>query len=97
MNGDLHNEGAGKRLQQWVVSLAVSIACCAVLFLVFASFLLDNHRQLIEMRVRSEMMESKLATLENSMMWSLRMNAQKESARPAQAPADAVAAPVSAP
>ncbi|NDC57152.1 MAG: hypothetical protein EBZ69_10185, partial [Alphaproteobacteria bacterium] len=63
------------RLKQWVVSLGVSVTCCAALFVIFAAFLLDNQRQYVEAKVRIDYLEERLAAAENHVMWQSRQTA----------------------
>ncbi|MBI1272812.1 MAG: hypothetical protein GC131_01835 [Alphaproteobacteria bacterium] len=65
-------QGDGKKMLQWVISLAVSIVCCAVLFLVFASFLLDNQRSLMRLQMQQEVIEAKLNTVDANINYMLR-------------------------
>lgn len=41
----------------WIISLAISIACCAILFLIFANYLEDVHRDISIANVRIETLE----------------------------------------
>ncbi len=53
-------------VMQWVASLAISIACCAVLFIVFASTLLDNQKMMVGLQVKQDWYEAKIYSLENN-------------------------------
>lgn len=66
MNGITNEET--KKLNQWVVSLAITVVCCALFFLFFAGYFLRTQEKLIEMQVRSEMLEARMNTLENGLM-----------------------------
>lgn len=46
-------------LSQWIISLAVSIVCCAVLFLVFARYIVDLHESSSLAMVRIEALQDR--------------------------------------
>jgi hypothetical protein len=62
-----------RKLLQWVISLAVSIVCCAVLFLVFASFLLDNQRSLMKLELQQEIIQTKLSAVDSNINYMMRL------------------------
>ncbi len=71
---DTHDD-VNKRLSQWVISLAITIVCCAIFFLVFAGYFLRVQERLIEMQVRVELNESRIAALENNYMFAMQQRA----------------------
>lgn len=40
---------------QWIISLAISIVCCAVIFVIFAAYIMNLHSELSVNTVRIEM------------------------------------------
>ncbi len=76
--------------QQWIASLAVTIVCCAVFFLVFSGHFLDLHKEVTAARVETGMLEARLNYLESNVLWAQRRQATalppKEAAAPAQEP-----------
>lgn len=66
MNGITSEET--KKLSQWVMSIAITVVCCALFFLFFAGYFLRTQEKLIEMQVRSEMQEARMNMLENNVM-----------------------------
>lgn len=75
-------EDENKRLNQWVLSLAITIVCCAIFFLVFAGYFLRVQERLIEMQVRVELNDSRIAALENNYLFM----AQRAALAPPPAP-----------
>jgi len=51
----------------WITSLAISIVCCAILFVIFAGYLVDVKENLAVSRMRSDMMEQRLNTMTTEM------------------------------
>lgn len=62
-----HDEehGGAATLNQWVVSLAISIVCCAVLFIVFAGYIFDLNSKTAFVQVRLEAMQDRQIQLAN--------------------------------
>ncbi len=89
MNGITSEET--KKLHQWVVSIAITVVCCALFFLFFAGYFLSTQEKLIEMQVRSEMQEARMNILENNLL----MFGQRSAMLPIT-PAVPVPAPVTA-
>lgn len=50
-------------LSQWIVSLAVSVVCCAVLFLVFARYIVEIHASSSLAMVRIEALQDRQSQL----------------------------------
>jgi len=44
---------------QWIISLAISVICCAVLFIVFAGYLLDVHNSVSLNTIRLEVLQER--------------------------------------
>lgn len=44
---------------QWITSLAISVVCCAVLFIVFAGYIVQLHESTNLMEVRIEVLQEK--------------------------------------
>ena len=55
-----------KKAMMWVVSLAVSVAACAALFVFLANALLDNQKTIITLQAQQEWLQAKLINTENS-------------------------------
>lgn len=51
----------------WISSLAISVVCCAILFVVFASYLVDVKEDLALTRMRFDMVDQRLSTLTSEM------------------------------
>lgn len=90
MNGGAEEN---RKLQQWVMSLAITVVCCALFFLFFAGYFLRTQEKLIELQVRSEMQEARLNMLENNLL----MLGQRVAVPPPPMPAGVVPAPVAQP
>lgn len=90
MNGGAEDN---KKLQQWVMSLAITVVCCALFFLFFAGYFLRTQEKLIEMQVRSEMQEARMSTLETNLL----MLGQRVAVPPPPMPAGVVPAPAAQP
>lgn len=54
MNASTEQE---KLTSQWITSLAISVVCCAALFLVFAGYIVDLHRKMSETAIRVELLQ----------------------------------------
>jgi len=59
------NNEEPRLMAQWIVSLAVSVVCCAVLFVVFAGYIVDLHDALTLTTVRLEVAQEKLSSVTN--------------------------------
>jgi hypothetical protein len=57
------NEEEPRLMAQWIVSLAVSVVCCAVLFVVFAGYIVDIHDSLNLTKVRLEVAQERVTHL----------------------------------
>ncbi len=53
------NGGAQQLIAQWITSLAISVICCAVLFVVFAGYIVDLHSAINLATVRLEVVQEK--------------------------------------
>jgi hypothetical protein len=54
-----NNGGSAQLVAQWITSLAISVICCAVLFVVFAGYLVDMHSSINLATVRLEVVQEK--------------------------------------
>lgn len=52
---------------QWIVSLAISVVCCASLFVVFAGYIMDMHKTVALLTARWEVMEARQNNLSADM------------------------------
>lgn len=48
-----------KLTSQWITSLAISVVCCAALFLVFAGYIIDLHEKTADNSVRLEILQER--------------------------------------
>lgn len=48
-----------KYLAQWIISLGVSVVCCAVLFIVFATYIMNVHDKAAITAIRLEIMQDR--------------------------------------
>lgn len=81
--------GNQERIQQWIVSLVVTVVCCAVFFLAFAGHFMDMQKEVTTARVEIGMLEARLNYLENNILWGQHHQAaaaQKETAVPILTP-----------
>jgi hypothetical protein len=58
------NDPRNQSTSWWIISLAMSVTCCAVLFVVFASYLVDLNKSFAILSVRLDMMEQRLNRFE---------------------------------
>ena len=58
MTNDYEN-GKNANTSQWIVSLAISIVCCAGLFVIFAGYLMQLHDQSSVTTVRLEALQER--------------------------------------
>lgn len=72
MNHSHHSGPQSKPMQahivaQWITSLAISVICCAVLFVVFASYIVELNETHNLMVVKVEAMQEKISLMHNEM------------------------------
>jgi len=48
-----------KLTSQWITSLAISVICCAALFLVFAGYIIDLHGKTADTAIRLEILQER--------------------------------------
>jgi hypothetical protein len=48
-----------KLTSQWITSLAISVVCCAALFLVFAGYIIDLHGKTSDTAIRLEVLQER--------------------------------------
>lgn len=53
---------------QWITSLAISVVCCAVLFVVFAGYIVKIHEQANIAEVRVEVLTERVSKLQSEVM-----------------------------
>lgn len=53
------NNAHAQLIAQWITSLAISVICCAVLFVVFAGYIVDLHNSINLATVRLEVIQEK--------------------------------------
>jgi hypothetical protein len=85
----MNDGGNQERIQQWIVSLVVTVVCCAVFFLAFAGHFMDMQKEVTTARVEIGMLEARLNNLESNILWGQHHQAaqtQKETAPPAPVP-----------
>lgn len=86
----MNDGGNQERLQQWIVSLVVTVVSCAVFFLAFAGHFMDMQKEVITARVEIGMLEARLNSLESNILWGQHHQAvapsQKETAAPVTVP-----------
>jgi hypothetical protein len=51
----------GQSTSWWITSLAISVVCCAVLFVVFAGYVFDMKETMAALRMRIEMTDQRFA------------------------------------
>lgn len=68
---------------QWIVSLAISVVCCAILFVVFAGYIIEIHNMTAITTVRMEVMQERINNISSEM----------DTVRVSKAQSKAVAAP----
>ena len=73
----------------WITSIAVSVLCCSVLFVLFASYLVDMKEDLRENSMRI----SALQESQNRLMTSIEMMSKRLPPAPAAATAPATVSP----
>lgn len=64
---------ASKALQaqivaQWITSLAISVICCAILFIVFAGYIVDLHETTNLLTVKLELLQERHSMLQNEVI-----------------------------
>lgn len=57
------------QIHHWIMSLAITVVCCAVFFLFFAGYFLKTQERIIEVQVRGEMNEARIVALESNLLW----------------------------
>ncbi len=57
----------GQLVSQWITSLAISVVCCSVLFIVFAGYIVQLHESVNLQSVRIEMLLDRQNHLERDM------------------------------
>lgn len=57
------NNSYSQVIAQWITSIAISVVCCAVLFVVFAGYIVDLHSAVNLVSVRLEVAQEKYAYL----------------------------------
>lgn len=67
MTQDSKNGNFTQLIAQWITSLAISVICCAILFVVFASYILNVQNDLNIATVRIEVLQEKNAQLSSEM------------------------------
>jgi len=75
----------------WISSLAISVVCCAILFVVFAGYLVDLDKTMAIMNVRIDMLEQRQNRTDNDMEGLRRRTAVQQiqvvpSSQPVQLP-----------
>lgn len=85
---------ANKTLQaqivaQWITSLAISVVCCAVLFIVFAGYIVDLHDTTNLLTVKLEVLQERHNQLASELTLIKRPTVVQITGAPAQAPAAA--------
>ena len=58
-------DNKGTNLSQWIVSLAISVVCCAGLFVVFAVYIMDLHKDSMRLSLRMDDLKDKQVMLSN--------------------------------
>lgn len=53
---------------QWITSLAISVVCCAILFVVFAGYIVDLHNKSNLTQVRLEVLQERHNQLQSEVM-----------------------------
>ena len=53
------NDERDKITAQWITSLAISVVCCAALFLIFAGYIMDVHSKIIDTSIRLEVLQER--------------------------------------
>lgn len=93
-----NNGGSAQLVAQWITSLAISVICCAVLFVVFAGYLVDMHSSINLATVRLEVVQEKCNQMASEIA-ILKKNVllQPQQAGAAQPPVQAEAPPPEAP
>ncbi|MDX9689223.1 MAG: hypothetical protein EOM37_00410 [Proteobacteria bacterium] len=99
-NWELSRNGMHSRdVAQWITSLAISVICCAILFIVFAGYIVNLHDKANLQEVRVEMLKDRINQLSMDIT-ALRMRplpaAQAQATETSPAPAS-VAQPTSEP
>ncbi|MGE0108614.1 MAG: hypothetical protein AB7S81_02445 [Bdellovibrionales bacterium] len=61
------NSQLPKVVAQWIVSLAISIVCCAILFLLFSTYIVDIKERANMTEIRLEMLQEKYNQLTTDM------------------------------
>ncbi|MEQ1653610.1 MAG: hypothetical protein ABL897_14070 [Hyphomicrobium sp.] len=61
-----------QRILQWITSLAITIVCCAIFFLVFSGQFLAMQKEVTAARVETGMLEARLNYLESHILWGQR-------------------------
>lgn len=54
-------------VSQWITSLAISVVCCSVLFIVFAGYIVQLHETTNLLTVRLEMLQARQQNVETDM------------------------------
>jgi hypothetical protein len=57
--GDLEEEQRTSQLTHWVISLAISIICCACLFVALAFYITDQHITLSTVSLRMDLLQQR--------------------------------------
>lgn len=64
--------------QQWIISLATSVVCCAVLFVIFASFLLGVKENIALEKMHIDMQDQRISELKSDLDVVRRHNAVQQ-------------------
>ncbi|MFY9287406.1 MAG: hypothetical protein WAO98_02765 [Alphaproteobacteria bacterium] len=85
-------------VSMWITSLAISVTCCAILFVIFAGYLTDikrnidaGNQQIVQMAIYQQKLLTEIQNLQRTIATN-----QATPATTQAAPAPAVPAPVSA-
>jgi hypothetical protein len=81
------------QIHQWIMSLAITVVCCAVFFLFFAGYFLKTQERIIEIQVRGEMNEARIAALESNLLWMSNQQRQQVAAPAPHPPTSTTVAP----
>jgi hypothetical protein len=72
----------------WITSLALSVVCCAVLFVVFAGYLMEMKENLTVHRIQVEMLDQRMSLISTDVRDVRRRSAMpKNEIEPASMPA----------
>lgn len=66
-NNDNHKTLQTQIVAQWITSLAISVICCAILFIVFAGYIVQLHETTNLLTIKVELLQERNTQLSNEM------------------------------